>query len=125
MSRLSGTHRAHGRSRPFDSEGRAEDRPADSPGLAAEDMRFLHDLAARVRESGLASAAILWLASLRPLSFLGSQVLHVAAPVLDVVVPGESASRLARILEKRANLDLLLACLEGNGDPPVGRTEPS
>jgi len=108
MNPFRGTDRAQGCAR------------TPQPALSAEDERFLADLAGRVRDAGLASAAVLWLESLRPLSFLGGQVLHAAAPLLDLLLPDDEASRLARLLERRENLDVLLARLEA-GDGAVAR----
>ncbi len=118
MNRFCGTQQ-HEHARPLACEGRACECPEGIPPQSTEDERYLRALAGRLRETGLAAAALLWLASLRPLSFLGSQVLHVAAPLLDVVVPGQDVSRLARILEQRANLDLLLDSLEADHEPPT------
>jgi len=89
-----------------------------APSLSAADARFLDGLADRLRTAGLAPAAVLWLASLRPLSFLGSQLLHLATPLMDVMVDGDGHRRLARLLESRANLDRLLHRLETGGPAP-------
>ena len=113
MSPVRGTERSQGRDR------------TPPPALSPEDERFLGDLVRRLRESGLAPAALLWLASLRPLSFLGAQALHVAAPLLDLLLPADGVSRLARILERRDNFDLMLSWLEADGGPPTGRAASS
>ncbi len=83
------------------------------PSLDPADDAFLAGLAARVRGAGLATPALLWLASSSPLSFLGSQALHVASPFCDLVVPRSGTARLARILEQRCHFDRLLDLLEG------------
>jgi hypothetical protein len=85
-------------------------RPAS---LDPADDAFLAGLATRVRGAGLAAPALLWLASVRPLSFLGSQALHVASPFCDLVVPRSGTARLARILERRSHFDRLLDLLDG------------
>jgi len=90
-----------------------------SPTLSPADDRFLGTLARHLKRAGLAAPAILWLASIRPLSYLGSQALHVAAPLLDVVIADDGATRLARILEERTNLDRFLTHLE-TADTPEG-----
>lgn len=91
------------------------DRCGDRPEtLSPDDDRFLADLAARVRGAGLAAPALLWLAGMRPLSFLGSQALHVLSPLAEVVAPGGAVGRLAGILETRPHLDRLLAHLEAH-----------
>lgn len=84
-------------------------RPAS---LDPADDDFLAGLAARVHSAGLSAPALLWLASVRPLSFLGSQALHVASPLGDLVVPRAGTARLARILERRSHFDRFLDLLE-------------
>jgi len=117
MNRLTGNLQEPGSAPSASTAEGARGRPA--PATAEADARFLCEIAARVRAAGLASAAVLWLASLRPLSFMGSQLLHVAAPLLDVLVSGRGHQRLARLLESRENLDLLLRHLEAD-DGPAG-----
>jgi hypothetical protein len=90
-----------------------------TPTLSSADDLWLRTLALKTKRAGLSAPAILWLASIRPLSYLGSQALHVAAPLLDVLVSGDGATRLAHILEDRANLDRFLSHLE-TADPPEG-----
>ena len=92
-------------------------RPGDAEGLDEADDRYLDDLAARVRGAGLGSAALLWLGSLRPLSFLGAQSLHLAAPLLDVFVPDDGTARLATLLEDRRAWDRFLDHLDRSGAP--------
>jgi len=110
MSRLTVTRPDPGDARSPDRGERAFASGGD--GTAAADDRYLRSLAASLRDRRLGAAALLWLASLRPLSFVGSQLLHVAAPLLDVVWPGAEVSRLARLLERRESLDRLLDALE-------------
>ena len=62
-------------------------------------------------ERGLATPAILLLELLKPLSFLGSQLLIVADPLLEALV-GNAGRRYARLLEDRRNVDRLLQALE-------------
>ncbi len=94
----------------------------ESAGLSNDDERFLQSLAARVRRAGLVAPAVLWLSSIRPLTFLGSQALHVAAPLIDILVPDDGATRLARLMEDRAILDRFLDYIES---PEVDAGVPS
>ncbi len=86
--------------------------PGGNAAVTGDDDLYLARLASRVRSAGLAPAAVLWLDSLRPLSFLGAQALHVAAPLMDVLVPDGGTSRLATLMENRAALDRFLSHLE-------------
>lgn len=100
---------------PPDAPRPPRENAAGANGPRDEDERFMADLADRIRASGLAPAATLWLSSLRPLSFLGSQALHVAAPLLDVFVRDGGTSRLATLLEDRAAVDRFLDHLDDPG----------
>lgn len=62
-------------------------------------------------ERGLATPAILLLELLKPLSFVGSQLLVAADPLLEAFV-GNAGRRYARLLEDRRNIDRLLQALE-------------
>lgn len=115
MNRPTGNRQPQGRAPSASAAVGARGRSV--PSLDEADARFLREIAERLRAAGLASAAVLWLASLRPLSFLGSQLLHVAAPLLDVLLSGRGHQRLARLLESRENLDLLLSHLEADNGP--------
>ncbi len=89
--------------------GAVESRPAT---LSAEDDAFLLELAEGIRNRGLEAPALLWLDSLRPLSFLGSQAMQFVNPMVQMLVPAERFGRLAEILEERAHLERLLLHIE-------------
>ncbi len=56
--------------------------------------------------------AILALESLRPLSFAGSQFMHVLSPSIAAFLSSEDWDQLARLLEDRRGLDVLLEAIE-------------
>jgi hypothetical protein len=80
--------------------------------LAPGDLALLDRLAAAIVARGLAAPAAFFLESLSPLNFLGSQVLHAAAPLLDVIGNAQDAERLATVLERREAAGLLQARIE-------------
>ena len=94
--------------------GVAVPSPGRPPTLAPEDDDYLRGLAGWLRRSGLHSAAELWIGGMKPLAFMGGQALHVAAPIVDLFLPGRDASRLATIMEERRHFDRFLEHL---GDP--------
>jgi hypothetical protein len=70
-------------------------------------------LARRIDEAGLNTAARLFVASNRPLSFFASQFLLLVQPVSRLTLgTKDPTGRYSRLLENRANLDHLLACLD-------------
>ncbi|MCS6924524.1 MAG: hypothetical protein NZ578_01360 [Candidatus Binatia bacterium] len=81
--------------------------PAD-PALTPADMALLDRLARLVVTRGMADPALLFLESVVPLNFLGSQVLYGLVPLLEVAVSPGEVQRLARILERRESIDLLI-----------------
>ncbi len=104
---------------PEPAENQVQGSPAPRPAtLSPEDDRLLLDLALKIDRKGLTAPAILWLESLRPLSFLGSQAMHFLNPFVQMLVPSETFARLAEILEERAHLERLLAHIEAVADRP-------
>ena len=56
--------------------------------------------------------AILSLESMRPLSFVGSQFMHVLSPSITTFLSVDDWDRLARLLEDRRGLEHLIRCIE-------------
>jgi hypothetical protein len=103
------------------TRGCADPRP---PTLSEEDDLLLLDLACRIERRHLSAPAVLWLESLRPVSFLGSQAMHFLNPFVQVLVPSAAWPRLARILEEREHLERLIRHVEAVADrPPPGTGE--
>ena len=85
-------------------------------GLPAEDQAVFDRLARWIVERRMETPAILFLESSRPLSFVGAQAMHFFQPLASGLFTGPEYGRLARLLEDRANLSLLLATIEGEAD---------
>ena len=84
--------------------------------LPPEDQAVFDRLARWIVERRLETPALLFLESSRPLSFVGSQAMHFFHPLASVLFTGPDYGRLARLLEDRENLSILLATLEGEAD---------
>src|SRR3989449_11304599 len=80
--------------------------------LSPEDVALLERVAATVVERGMATPAILFLESVGPMNFLGSQALHFFTPILEVVFPQRDVERVAQLLERRDTLSRLGAMIE-------------
>ncbi len=94
--------------------------------LSAEELKTLEILAERVVKMGMAVPAIVFLESVRPLNFVGSQVLLFFRPFIDTAVDGvnvatspfgmsmnmEFYNRLQSVLEKRACIEALITRIE-------------
>ena len=75
--------------------------------LTPEELALLEKVAAGIVNRGMADPAVLFLESLGPLNFLGSQVLHGLAPFLELVCDPTELERLAGILERRESVEQL------------------
>jgi len=94
------------------------DAPSVTGARARRDAAWDEALARRLRRAGLAAPAVLWLASLRPLWFLGGQALRLAEPFWDALRDDAGATRLADLLEDPARCERLLARL---ASPDAGK----
>ena len=86
-------------------------------------MEEIHALASSIIRRGLATPAIVLLELLRPLSFIGSQILLVAEPILSPIF-GDVGQRYAGLLEDRQNIARLLEVLEAQSTPSTRRHKP-
>ena len=80
--------------------------------FAPEDLALLDRIAAGAVRRGLAAPAQLFLETLAPLNFLGSQALHAVTPLLDLAGGAQDAERLAALLERRQAVAVLQARIE-------------
>lgn len=100
--------------------------PVFSGELSAEDVQLIDWMADQVVRRGLAMPAVLFLESSKPLSFVGSQMMHVASPFFKAVFgrPGSGASfdRVACLMEDRDNVERLLLAIERKQDACGGRS---
>jgi len=61
---------------------------------------------------GMTIPAIMTLESMRPLSVVGAQFMHVLSPSVSVFLPPNQWEALAKMLEKRGGIDHLLDAIE-------------
>ena len=69
--------------------------------LEENDLIFLDRFARLLADRDLATPALFLVESLAPLGFLGSQLVHALAPILEAVAPPDDIERLARLLDHR------------------------
>jgi len=86
---------------------RAEDDP-----LTPEDLSLLDRVAAAVVARGMAGPAILFLESVGPMNFLGSQALHFLTPILNLACESREIEHAAFLLERRDAIPRLVALIE-------------
>ena len=65
-----------------------------------------------VHRHGLETPAVLWLESLQPMAFLGSQLMHILSPTVNVFLPGSHWDAMSTLLEDRRGMEFLLTRIE-------------
>ena len=77
-----------------------------------EDLALLERVAEAVVKRGMAAPATVFLESLGPMNFLGSQALHFLTPILEFAVNVKELEQVARLLERRVTISRLIALIE-------------
>jgi hypothetical protein len=86
------------------------------PELTEADRALMAKLGAWLAQRSLETPAILFLESVRPLSFVGAQGLYFLEPFARAIFDVTEYERLARLLERRSNLELLVRAVEDAAD---------
>ncbi len=73
---------------------------------------IINKVAKRVVELRLTPIAIIILESIKPLSFLTSQVLVFFQPIVTSILPLDSYEEFVKVLEERENLEKLIKSIE-------------
>ena len=60
----------------------------------------------------MAAPAMMFLESMGPMNFLGSQALHFLMPIIECAFEGKEFERIASLLERRDTLSRLIAMIE-------------
>ena len=77
-----------------------------------EDLALVDRVAREVATRHMQAPALLFLETMRPLNFVGSQVLLFLQPIAGAVLQGIQWERLGAILEQRESIDLLIRRIE-------------
>ena len=80
--------------------------------FCAEDEALLDRVAHYIAARQMTVPAVLFLESMRPLNFIGSQVMVFLQPILASFFSAQDYGRLADILEKRQSADVLIRKIE-------------
>lgn len=84
----------------------------EAEAITSEEEALLARVAVGVVRRGLEVPAGMFLESVRPLSFLGSQALVFLQPILAMVLNPTEVETFATLLEKRSALPRLIALIE-------------
>ena len=80
--------------------------------LTPEETGAVERVARFVVRLGLTVPAVLWLESMRPLTFVGSQFMHVLSPSIMAILPLHEWDALASLLEEREGVEHLIGRIE-------------
>lgn len=80
--------------------------------LTDEAQELIHRLAKRIVQLQLGPVAIFFIESVRPLNFVGSQLLHFFGPFVHAFGRFPDYDVLAQLLEDRRSVDFLLEAIE-------------
>ena len=86
--------------------------------LTEADRKLLQRLALAIVRRRMATPAILFLSSLRPLNYIGSQAMFFLRPFLTPLLDPQQYERLAAILERREGLAALIDAVEAAAAGP-------
>ena len=85
--------------------------------LSLDDLALLERVADAVVRRGMASPATVFLESIGPMNFLGSQTLHFLTPILDLTCKHSEIEHVALLLERRNTIPRLIALIEAKSAP--------
>ena len=85
---------------------------SDTQPLSVDDVQLVGRIAEAIVKRGMAAPATMFLESMGPMNFLGSQALHFLAPIIDCAVDAKEVDQIARLLERRDTIPRLIALIE-------------
>lgn len=86
-------------------------QPESRP-LSIEDRALLERIADAVVKRGMSAPATVFLESLGPMNFLGSQAVHFLMPILEFALDIKELERAARLLERRDTIAQLISIID-------------
>lgn len=89
------------------------DLPPEEEELTPEERDLMHRIAQKIVERGMTVPAILFLESVKPLNYIGSQVMVFLEPFMQAILRSVNDYNLFRkMMEKRDNVERLLQKIE-------------
>ena len=87
--------------------------------FTTEDLALLERVADAVVKRGMTAPATVFLESLGPMNFLGSQALHFLTPIVEWAFNAREVEQVARMLERRDTISRLITIIETKSAPPA------
>ena len=85
---------------------------SDSRPLSMDDVALMERIADVLVRRGMTAPATMFLESMGPMNFLGSQALHFLTPIIDCAFNAKEVEQVARLLERRETISRLIAVIE-------------
>jgi hypothetical protein len=82
------------------------------PVFSEEDEELMARVADAIVKRDMTAPATVFLESMGPMNFLGSQALHFLAPILDCAFSAKDVTQVARLLERRDSIARLIALID-------------
>ena len=92
----------------------------DQQAFTTDDLALLERIAEAIVTRRMTAPALLFLESMGPMNFLGSQALHFLAPIVECVFSSSELAQIARLLERRDSLQRLTALIEAKAAASTG-----
>ncbi len=80
--------------------------------LSPDQIMLLRKLSSKVVQLRMTIPAVLFLESVRPLNYVGSQVMVFFAPLVHIVFTSPEWDQLQKVLEKRESLGYIIELIE-------------
>lgn len=80
--------------------------------FSVEDIELMERMADVIVKRGMAAPATVFLESMGPMNFLGSQALHFFTPIIELAFNAKEVEQVARLLERRDSGTRLIALIE-------------
>jgi hypothetical protein len=81
--------------------------------LTPEESAVLDKIAFKIVDRGWSVPSILFLESVKPMNYIGSQVMVFFEPIIQTLFSFKDYTTLRELLEKRASIEILLQKIEG------------
>lgn len=90
---------------------------SDAAVVSIKDLALLERVADAVVKRGMAAPATVFLESLGPMNFLGSQALYFLTPIVEWAFHAKEVEQVARLLERRDTISRLITLIESKSAP--------
>ena len=91
--------------------------------FSEEELALLDKVAGFVLKKRMATPAVLFLESMRPLNFMGSQMMIFLQPIVASFFSTREYEQLAQILERRESIGILVERIEERQDKKVRKCD--